>query len=358
MQLDDDLVTNYFDKLIQIPLKVPPLGTQEVRAYLMLLYIDKSELSEGEKSDVRVQVCKQLSQSWQGKRMDLPFILKLLPDCSDELRRDLEMSDRLAPLLASSMHVSGNPRLIKRFLNTLWIRLAVAKSQSVSVDEAMLAKVLLFERCATETAYKELIARINQSDDGRPLFLANWETQAQNEEEIEDLPKGWDSDFVRDWLALEPALADSDLRAVVYVSRETMPIITSTAQMSHEALKLLEVLLSAKKESPFLKERLRALTGRECNLIASRLLSKARQEQSWGVPNVLNGFLMLIDAVPETSEAFLRFLKTINVEQLTPAIIPKLSDKSWAQEMLMAWQNDAQTPQKVTRAIKQQLNKG
>ncbi|MFK7999868.1 MAG: P-loop NTPase fold protein [Polyangiales bacterium] len=34
-ELDDDVI-NYFDKLIQIPLRVPPLGTQEVRAYLML----------------------------------------------------------------------------------------------------------------------------------------------------------------------------------------------------------------------------------------------------------------------------------------------------------------------------------
>jgi predicted KAP-like P-loop ATPase len=27
---DDDLVTSYFDKLIQVPIRVPPLGTQEV----------------------------------------------------------------------------------------------------------------------------------------------------------------------------------------------------------------------------------------------------------------------------------------------------------------------------------------
>jgi predicted KAP-like P-loop ATPase len=29
--VDDDLATNYFDKLIQLPIRVPPLGTQEVR---------------------------------------------------------------------------------------------------------------------------------------------------------------------------------------------------------------------------------------------------------------------------------------------------------------------------------------
>jgi len=38
--LDDDLVTNYFDKLIQVPIRVPPLGTQDVRAYLMLLLVE------------------------------------------------------------------------------------------------------------------------------------------------------------------------------------------------------------------------------------------------------------------------------------------------------------------------------
>lgn len=32
-RLDDDLVVNYFDKLIQVPLRVPPLGVNEVRAY-------------------------------------------------------------------------------------------------------------------------------------------------------------------------------------------------------------------------------------------------------------------------------------------------------------------------------------
>ena len=152
VDLDDELVTNYFDKLIQIPLRVPPLGTQEVRAYLMLLHVDKAGLGEDEVERVRGAVCDRLSESWKGKRADLAFMLDLLPECPPDLRRNLELSDRLAPLLASAMHVAGNPRLIKRFLNTLWIRLAVARAQGVAVDESTLAKVLLFERCASESA--------------------------------------------------------------------------------------------------------------------------------------------------------------------------------------------------------------
>jgi len=41
---------------------------------------------------------------------------------------------------------------MKRFLNTLSIRLSTARAQDVTVDEAALAKILVFERCGNETA--------------------------------------------------------------------------------------------------------------------------------------------------------------------------------------------------------------
>lgn len=351
VELDADLVTNYFDKLIQIPLRVPPLGTQEVRAYLMLLHVDKAEISEDEKEQVRDAVCKRLSESWKGKRADLEFMLELLPSCSDGLRRNLELSDRLAPLLASAIQVAGNPRLIKRFLNTLWIRLAVAKSQSVSVDEATLAKVLLFERCASEVAYQKLVTEVNNADGGRPSFLGAWEQSAREGREIQGLDRDWDTPFVRDWLALEPALADSDLRAVVYVSRETMPIITAADQMSTEALGLLEALLSLTSSNTTLRQRLQALAGRDHQLMVERLLVRARQEQQWGKPNVLFAFLALIDAAPEVSNTFIQFLKGVDVKQLTAPIIPLLGDKAWATDLLQTWANADGTPASVKTAI-------
>src|SRR3989344_2092317 len=42
--VDDELVTIYFYKLVQVPIRVPPLGTQEVRAYMMLLFVENSEI--------------------------------------------------------------------------------------------------------------------------------------------------------------------------------------------------------------------------------------------------------------------------------------------------------------------------
>lgn len=40
LQITNSLVTSYFDKLIQVPLRVPRLGTNEVKAYLALLFGD------------------------------------------------------------------------------------------------------------------------------------------------------------------------------------------------------------------------------------------------------------------------------------------------------------------------------
>ena len=71
------LVTNYFDKLIQVPIRVPPLGTQEVRAYLMLLFVENSDIGEDDRETIRARVCEQLGQTWQGKRVDRAFISSL-----------------------------------------------------------------------------------------------------------------------------------------------------------------------------------------------------------------------------------------------------------------------------------------
>lgn len=277
--LDDDLVTNYFDKLIQIPLRVPPLGYQEVRAYLMLLYVEKSTLPEEEKERIRVAVCRQLSETWKGKSVDFEFMEKLYDQYPVDVIRNFDLSNRLAPLLASSTHVNGNPRLIKRFLNTLWIRMAVAKNQQVVIDEPVLAKVLLFERCASADAYKYLVSKIIESNDGQPLFLKDWENAAMNETEFVNLSGDWDTPFVKNWLALSPSLAELDLRAVVYVSRETMPIITASNRMSKDARDLFDAIIVSSSFTEVFRERLRKISGRDHQLLAEELISRAHQEK-------------------------------------------------------------------------------
>ena len=351
--LDDDLVTSYFDKLVQIPLRVPPLGTQEVRAYLMLLFVENSGIDSEKCETIRQKVCQRLSESWKGHRVDLKYILELIEECPEELRVNLELADRLAPLMTTAKQIAGNPRLIKRFLNTLSIRMSVARSQEVAVDEEALAKMLLFERCAEEEVYNELISYINDGDDGKPAFLEDWEKQAKDGEDLDALRGAWNTPFVENWLALPPSFADMDLRAVVYVSREHMPIITSADQLSFEAAEVLEALLGLEGDpSTMVETQLRSLPGREIALITERLMARARQEQRWGTPPVLWGLLAVINVDPEQASIVVRLLEAIPRSLLQAEIVPALSGREWARAVLDMWNQDSETPESVRRAIK------
>jgi predicted KAP-like P-loop ATPase len=112
---------------------------------MMLLYVDNSDLDGKVKEEIRAGVCKQLGQTWQGSRADSAFI-QTLHKFDNGLTGKFDTADRLAHLMTTASGIAGNPRLIKRFLNALEIRMAISKAHGVGVDEAVLAKMLLFER--------------------------------------------------------------------------------------------------------------------------------------------------------------------------------------------------------------------
>jgi predicted KAP-like P-loop ATPase len=355
---DDELVTNYFDKLIQVPIRVPPLGTQEVRAYLFLLFIENSTLTQKAKDEARKKVCVQLGETWLGKQVDRDFVASLISDCPPELRSQFELADRIAPLMTSSAQIRGNPRLIKRFLNTLYLRLAAAKAQKVSVDEAALAKMLLFERCGKEEAHVSLLKQINENSEGKPGFLKTWEEAAMKGELVPNMPAEWSGDFERTWLALGPSLHDLDLRAVVYVSREHMPVITRADQLSPEATKLLEALLLLKQSAASeLINKLKTIGKRDLGIVMDRLLVRAKQVQEWGVPPILYACLATVAAEESLSDVLVRFLGQIPPSQIRVPIVPLLKDKSWARTLIKEWAANPDTSSLVKSAIKAEQGK-
>ncbi|MFK5948476.1 MAG: P-loop NTPase fold protein [Methylococcales bacterium] len=348
--IEDEIVTNYFDKLIQVPIRVPPLGTQEVRAYMMLLHIENSSLKSDEKEKLRIGVCKQLSKTWQGKRVDMKFLRELNNNLPDELITRLDAADRLAPLMTSATGISGNPRLIKRFLNALFIRMSMAKSQGVSVDEAELAKVLLFERCGDPKAYAEMIKAVTESDDGKPSFLAEWEKKIISGDEFK-LSAPWDDIFAFEWLRLSPNLGDSDLRGALYVSREHAPLITPEDKLSTEAAELLEGLLEHPDMASSMKVQITALPRVEIPVIMDRLLVRANKEQEWGIPPILGACIFVAQADTSQGQRLAGFLKDRPGSQIKASIIPKLDDEPWAKGVFDFWLDDDEISKPVKNAI-------
>lgn len=353
---DDLLVTNYFDKLIQVPIRVPPLGTQEVRAYMMLLFVENSGLDDAVKETIRTRVCAQLRQTWQGKRVDRAFVQTLHDPLPPELISRFDTAERLAPLMTTASGITGNPRLIKRFLNALSIRMTIAHAQGVGVDEAVLAKLLLFERLGPPKAYEELIAKVSTSDNGKPTFLSEWEPKAISGDKV-DLPTLWDDNFVREWLTLPPALGDVDLRGALYVGREHAPLITPEDRLSSEAADLLTAMLTHPDVSNNLMDRLVKLSRSETTIIMDRLLDRARQEQEWGVPPILDACIVLTTADPVQGPRLAAFLKDRPATQIQSNIVVKIADQPWAPPVLDAW-SQAAVGSTVKAAIKRRRSDG
>jgi predicted KAP-like P-loop ATPase len=356
--LDDDLVTNYFDKLIQLPIRVPALGTQEVRAYLMMLFVDAdTDLDTSVKDVVREAVCERLAQSWTGVRVDKAFVYETIKSCPPKkecpsgLLNRLALAERIALILTTSPKIRGNPRLIKRFLNTLSMRSSMARIQSVTVDDEVLVKLLLFERCGDKDAYADLLRAVNESEDGYAGFLGDMERRACGDETAPELEKPWNETFHMNWLAMDPPLADKDLRGALYVGRESHPIISRADELSSEAMEVLDMLLKLNSASPIVSAEIAKLSNPEIGRITDKIIVRAKNETAWGTPPILNALQALAAASPNSARAVVAFFSEVPSSQIKPAIVPRLRTLPWGQEVLIAFQKRGDLSKPAQNAV-------
>ncbi len=124
---------NYLEKLIQVPFRIPALGYAETRIYVTLLLVG-AELGEDNASfEKLISVARELlTRPWTGSVLDAATVKKVLGDQEKHSHNAMMLSDQIAPILANGTR--GNPRQIKRFLNTLLLRQASAEARGFSED--------------------------------------------------------------------------------------------------------------------------------------------------------------------------------------------------------------------------------
>jgi predicted KAP-like P-loop ATPase len=228
--------------------------------------------------------------------------------------------------------------------------MTISKAQGVGVDEAVLAKLLLFERIGEAKAYADLIKNVTTDMEGKPEFLKEWEEAATAGRDLE-LKDPWAGDFVREWLALSPPLHDVDLRGALYVSREHAPLITPEDRLSSDGAELLAAMLEHPEMSARLKDRLDRVPRIETTVIMDRLLERASKEQEWGAPPILTACIALAEADPVQGPRLAAFLGARPPQQIQPSIVPKIGDRPWAAPLLDAWGASGEIARPVKNAI-------
>lgn len=351
--LDDDVATNYFDKLIQVPLRVPRLGSNETKAYTALLFLERAHRS-GQLVTLDFEAAKasmeaRLRETWTGKSVDLAFLETLVAEENTELLGLMGLAERLAPLLFSASTVQANPRLIKRFLNTVFLRKALAKPQNIDVDVQVLAKWHLLERC-DEAVANALAEKVSAESEGRIGILHDAEAAAKNQDGTLSSPFG-DKSFVREWLQLEPLLGDMDMRPILHLSRDSTVRDFGADDLNATGKTLRDALVSARNSNEALKQQIRDAGDFQSGLAMARAWELRRSSRTWQKAEEV---LMLVEVsrvYPSAGARAAALVSQAPITQLAPGLVSALTDCDWMKDVLSKWEQDEQTPQPVKRAI-------
>ena len=342
----DRLVTDYLDKFVQIPVRVPPTGVSEMKAFLILLLTAEpadpvQRMRPKITSALQKFLMSRLQTIWKSPFPETPEILEGLKEAAPtESERMLisqvsQLSKLISPILVNSPRVKGNPRIVKRMLNTLRMRQMIAARRGINLSEEAMLKLVLFERCAGGKATGDLMNLIGNSNEGKVSLLSHLEGDKKTVDPAL-FPESWreQQEFISEWSKLAPTLGDKDLRPAAYLSRETQPVFTPSAGLSVEAERAVAVLIKASRESlPSTKTAVLALAKDEMPLAMEELIRKMSNAANWkNRPEGWPGALAVAGANAEAAKAFVTFIRSRNLNPLPKWMKAALKDRPWWEE--------------------------
>ena len=310
-------VRDYLDKVIQVPLRVPQVGADDLRAYMYSLFVEQA--APEKLGAVQQHLMTALRDGWKGATFNKAEITKIAGDRA-ELLDNLAIADRLAPILAWAPKIQGNPRIVKRLLNAVSLRRMLAANRGMNVDLATLAKLAVFERCTDGPATLALYQLVMEGKDAEKLLMPPDKTS----EKVPELPKDWGphADFIQQWRVMDPLFdSASKLRAAVFLSRDVMAPARSRSDISDAALEAVDALLKITGvNSPVGKKIVTELTPTDCRVAMSKLIETMREGDWTSIVPGAHGALILAEASPEAKAEFKAFVSGLQTGEMNKGL--------------------------------------
>lgn len=248
---ETDLPQEYLEKIVQIPLRIPPLGHADVESYLNLLVAEK-HFDQEALQGLRTKAAELRTSGLSRTALNVG-IAREITSVPAEAEAEFELTARIAGVLGSGL--KGNPRQLKRFLNGLGLRRAAAERRGVlgDLDEAVLAKLAVLEY-VERRRFQEL-HEVQLAAGGKPPALKDAEEAcrsgaggAEGKREAADGPlANWaTSAWIRGWLTIDPPLGDVDLGPYFLLARDA---VYDTSLQSRRLPEDLQVLLDGLSSS-------------------------------------------------------------------------------------------------------------
>jgi hypothetical protein len=246
IQAVESLVTDYLEKLIQIPYTLPKLAPHEVRSYLCMLFMKKYlESKDFEK------VLGEYTNFLEKERYASFVVGETLDTIeSVEIRQNISESLRLVEACSDAITegLKGNPRQIKRFLNAFWLRKQLAEVSNIHhLKDHVLIKLMVLEYISTER-FDDVYQWHRASGDGTAVLLETLEGSPAGASTPEELPN-WSTPRIRRWLKASPSLASEDLRDYFWVARSALTDTLSGVRLMSVSMKACAEQLLASHDS-------------------------------------------------------------------------------------------------------------
>lgn len=303
---------NYLEKLIQVPFRMPPLGTVETRIYLTLLLAASAEMPEEDLGKIIPIARAALQRPWLETGFDRAALEKAVKPLPAALNGALLLASEITPMLAEGAR--GNPRQIKRFVNTLALRLSIAVERGFRDDlkEPVLAKLMLAERFAPEVF--DAIGH-DLDGDGKSAIVAELEAMAGGKkghkagEAAESAIRDWPNiEWAKRWAGINVPLS-TDLRPYYFISRDRRAILPSaiTAGPVEDLIERLSSGTLAAKAVPL--SELQALGATDAEKVFHALAGKVETaDELLKRPIAAEGLAAICSARPELRDALIAFL--------------------------------------------------
>jgi hypothetical protein len=334
-----DYARNYLEKLIQIPFRIPALGETETRIYVTLLLIGAA-LGESDAAFTKLIAAarERLKRPWDSAPLDFAVIKAALGDKAPSVQDAVTLSDQIGPILASG--AQGNPRQIKRFLNSLLLRQRTAEARGFGseVKLPVLAKLMLAERYIArlfdQVAYAaaanakgicEGLAALEAATADESVATAkkagadakaSKAADASSEVGESAVVMEWlSSPQIRAWAKIKPGLGGLDLRPYLFVTKDRKDYFGAASALGHLAA-VVEKLLGPKLAVQGLDGELKKLAAPEAAQVFEALRGRIMGEDAFMTePPGVAGMAVLVKAFPALQSNLVDFLEGLPADR-------------------------------------------
>lgn len=311
--------SDYLEKLIQLPYKLPRLSDNEQETYITLL-LCKNHLNEIHFNQIH-QKYLEFRKTDKHSKYNIDDIKANIPENQNIDFYAVEYRLPIVPII--KQFLNGNPRQLKRFLNTLCVRQELAEVAGFrDIRPDVLTKIMVLEYNTLYNSRFEELYKL-QNENGGVLPLEDVEQEAKTEEGIQNpqWKDNWSSDYLKQWLSSEPSLKDINLQNYFWVARDALKnekpiasLVTSKVMLLFQRLCILQTIVTMKRGLPGI---INACDDSEkdmiIHLINDNLRKDPKSENCWRILNCDENNLLLSNNIDRIKLLFSN-IRTENID--------------------------------------------